>query len=130
MKTIKFYDIANKIKELEFDGDKTDLRLHHIDVFSWGGQTEEVYNECEKKIRDFKKKGNGYTVYMWCDISGFEYWMKTQEEQNYIQITVAFDKNEIKECDLSQLEEDLREAYQYSSNLGWEYDFYPSKLEI
>lgn len=38
MKTIKFFEIANFIPELEFDGDKTDLRLHSYNNIGWGAK--------------------------------------------------------------------------------------------
>ena len=104
-------DIANEITELEFDGDNSDFRLHHQDLIHWYSLNEKEYGEIEGKINEFSIKRDNYQVYAWCDVSGFDYWMVNQEEPNYIQITVQFNKYEVDDIDLEKLQEDIDEAY-------------------
>ncbi len=112
---IKFYNIPEKIKCLEYDGDKTDLRLHLDEHISWFEEDEVKYISIEKDIDVKEIKRLHYTVYAWCDASGYDYWMKQQEEHNYIQITVSFDKDYISTNDIKQLGNDLDEMYEYFS---------------
>lgn len=100
---INFWNIPNYIKELEFDGDKTDLRLHSDNWYNWGADNEEDYEEATELIDSIEEKGNGYTIYCWCDISGYDYWMINMQETNYIQISVMFDSPTIDESELENL---------------------------
>lgn len=118
MRTIEFYKIPDKISQLEFDGDKTDYRLHHVDSFAWGCEDEKDYEDTEKKIDSFEILGNGYEVYLWCDISGFDYWIKNMKEQNYIQISVMFDNESINENELDQLKLDLVKALDFCEEIS------------
>jgi hypothetical protein len=112
METIKFWDIPKHLNELEFDGDKEDLRLHYRDSIWWYVEDEKEYEEVEDKISDFSIKRKHYEVYAWCDVSGYDYWMK-EEEENYIQITVRFKKDEVPVDILPQLQQDIDQTYSY-----------------
>ena len=100
METIKFWDIPTRIKELTFDGDNSDLRLHGDSPF-WGAETKEEYEAVEERINAFEVEGKAWTAYAWCDISGYEYWHVTMEEDNYCQLTFRFDSEDV---DVSELD--------------------------
>lgn len=111
MKTIPFYEIPNHIGDLEFDGDKTDLRLHHQDIINWTAPNEEEYILTENEIDDFEIERKAYSIYFRYDASGFEYWVEEQEEENYIAITVGFNSTELTIEEVEQLKADVEEAY-------------------
>lgn len=122
---MKYYDLPNKIETLEFDGDKKELKLHFRDYFSWGAETEEEYQEAEEAIDYYQVIGKGFQIYMYCDISGYIYWMQQQKETNYINITVVFDSEEFDEKYLPTLEQALKGAQRYAEELEDKYSFTP-----
>ena len=107
MKKIKFWDVPKFIRFLEFDDDKSDMRLHFDKSIRWTAETEAEYNGIENKICAFSIERKSYTVYAWCDISGYDYWVLGQEEPNYIQISVIFNYEDITEDECVQLEDDV-----------------------
>lgn len=114
MKTISFYKIPSHIEGLDFDGDKTDLRLHTSDNFRWAVRNKKGYKAIEKQINEFNIQGNGWIVYTWHDISGYDYWMKQREENNYIQITVRFDKARINFEEVERIDSAIYKAEQFA----------------
>jgi hypothetical protein len=118
MRTIKFYDIPEHIKSLVFDGDKTDLRLHDQHFYNWAFDNQEDYEKQEADIDKFKIKGEGYEVYMWCDVSGFEYWTKYGQDLNYIQVSISFFSEVLLMDSLNQLYLDLDTAMSYADELS------------
>lgn len=114
---MKFYNIPDHIKSLEFDGDKTDRRLHHIDSFIWGYLDQESYEETEKLIDKFCIKNHNYEIYFLYDVSGYDYWINGMEEHNYIMITVMFNDTNFEKGHLKDLENDLEKAYDYADQL-------------
>ena len=125
MKTIKFWDIPSKIKTLDFDGDKTDLRLHNNENFRWGAKGIREYKRAEKQIDKFEIKGNGWLLYAGYDVSGFSYWMKQMEETNYISISVMFDSTEINIDEIEKLENALQSALYWAEQMSETYNFNP-----
>lgn len=111
MKTIPFYEIPNHIEELEFDGDRTDLRLHHQDHINWTEPNEKEYILTEKELNEFEIKREAYSIYFRYDVSGYEYWVEEQEEENYIGVTVGFNSTDLTLEEVEQLKEDIEEAY-------------------
>lgn len=128
MKKIKFWDIPKLVKygQLTFDGDKTDLRLHSDLCFVWGAKTKAKYNAATKAIDSLSAKGNGWEIYAWYDVSGFEYWMKRMEETNYIQITVAFDAETIDESEVNKIDSAIDTALAEAEAIQNEYNYDPS----
>lgn len=95
MKTIKFYEIPELIKCLEFDGDKTDLILHHDVLFTFSAETEEEYNQIENLLDSFEILGNGFEIYFNYDVSGYNYWVKQQQERTTLTISVRFENEDV-----------------------------------
>jgi len=122
---IKFYDIVNFIDDFEYDGDPTDLRLHSTDRFNWGADNKKEYEEAQEEIDDIEYKGNGWKIYATCDVSSYAYWMKQQEEQNYIQISVRFTKKEIEKSEVQKLKTALRNAISDAEDITNRHDYDP-----
>jgi hypothetical protein len=113
-KKIKFYDVADRVQGLTYDSDPTDRRLHYDSRdgnIIWSKKTKKEYQAVEKRIAKFKRTGNGWKVFTWCDVSGFEYWMENMEEDNYVQISVYFDTDEIDECELDKIADAVDDAH-------------------
>jgi len=67
-----------------------------IDVYSsvyWTAENEEEYIEKEDIINNYKIENELFTLYSWCDVSGFDYWVIQQEEENYVLIDVVLKKD-------------------------------------
>jgi hypothetical protein len=126
---IKFYEVVKSISDLEYDGDPEDLRLHHEERFSWGADNEKKYNDAAEEISKIEYKGKGWTVYAFSDTSSYDYWMKQQEEQNYIMITVMFDKETIDESEVENLRKALGKAIDEAENIAYRYDYVPQDHE-
>jgi len=128
MDTIKFYDIPKLVTmgKLTFDGQKDDLRLHCDDSFSWGAKNKTAYNKAAKAIDKIQYSGNGWKIYAWYDISGYDYWMKNMKETNYIQITVAFDTEDIDKDEIGAIDKALDSAIADADALQKEYSYDPS----
>lgn len=122
---IKFYDIPNHIKHLEFDGDKTDLRLHSQENFNWGADNESEYKKAQKEIDAIEYKGKGWTIYAWYDVSSYNYWMKQVQEKNYIQLTVAFDKDTVDESEIEKIANALDKALADADAIAFKYSYDP-----
>jgi hypothetical protein len=125
---MKFHELENLL-DLEFDGDVTDFRLHGKELLNWGAETEEEYNQAAEKIDAISYSGNGWSVYAWYDVSGFDYWMNQQEEQNYINITVAFDSDEIDGNEIPNIQKALDSAYEDAYAISENYDYIPNRME-
>lgn len=66
-----------------------------IDVYSsvyWTAETKEDYEKKENIINSYIKETDLFRLNAWCDISGFEYWVKQQNEDNYVSIDVVLKK--------------------------------------
>ena len=66
----------------------------------------------ETDIKGYQIKGNGYTVYAWNDVSGYDYWKREGEgnSSNYIQITVAIETPDV---DPVTIKKDVETAYDH-----------------
>lgn len=122
---IKFYDIPNSIKQLEFDGDKTDLRLHCRENFRWGAKSKKAYTKAQKEIDAIDYKGNGWILYAWYDVSSYEYWMKNMKETNYIQITVSFDNETVEKEEVEKINAAIVCASLVADEIETKYNYDP-----
>jgi hypothetical protein len=129
MKTIKFYEIPNKITSLEFDGDKTDLRLHYEEMTSFSAETEEEYNVITKILDKFQIQGNGWLIVLHYDVSGYDYWVKQMGERNYIGITIHFENEDVPfdENDYMLLDRSLNLTDEFINDIRSLYAFDPSE---
>ena len=128
MKTVKFWDIPNTIKNLTFDGDKSDMRLHNDSDFNWGAKTKKDYQKAIKLIDKISYKGNGWQLYAWYDVSSYEYWMKQQQEQNYITISVSFDNEDIQESEIKEIDNAIIAAEIEAGQIADNYNYNPMDL--
>ena len=66
-----------------------------IDVYSsvyWSADSEEEYIKKETIIDEYKVDNELISLKAWCDISGYDYWVIQQEEENYVSIDVCLKK--------------------------------------
>ena len=125
--TIKFYEIANILDlDLEYDGDETDLRLHGEEKLNWGAETAAEYEEATNAIDAISYKGNGWEVYATYDVSGFDYWMMQQEEQNYLTMTIMFDNNTVDVTEITAIKNAMDMAYSDAYSIAEKYDYVPN----
>lgn len=127
---MKFTEIPDLIEGLTFDGQMSDRRIHYDkEIFAWGRKRKDSYKKAEKEIDGIEFNGTGWQLYATYDLGGFDYWMKDMREQNYINLTIAFDEEEIGECELeplrSALEDAIDKAYDIVNYLSYD----PSALK-
>ena len=85
-----------------------DENIADIDrMIEWKAPTEEEYNKIEKEILNKEISNEHFTVYSFCDQSGFDYWVNKQEEPNYIMISF-----EIRESFSIEQVEELKDSIQ------------------
>ena len=122
---VKFYDIVDSISDLQYDGDPEDLRLFSEERFNWGADNEKDYEKAQEEIENIKYKGKGWEVYATYDVSSYDYWMKQQEEQNYITIGVMFDKDTIDKSEVEKLGSALYDALNDAQEISDRYNYDP-----
>ena len=126
---MKFWEIIKEIPSLEFDGDKTNRRLHSVEQYNWGAKEEPKYAKAEEEIDAIFFKGDGWEVYCWYDVSGWDYWMNNQEESNYIMTTIAFENEDVSPQEISKIKSAVDEALYTAENISFQYSYRP-ELEI
>lgn len=127
---IEYWDIPKKIRDLEWDGDKSDLRLFHncgMYNFHWGEKEEKDYQKVEKKLDKFEIKGSGYAICLGYDVSGWDYWMNKQEETNYVNIIIEFTAKDFPVKQLSTLKKDYRKAVGFAKDIQYDHDYDPNE---
>jgi hypothetical protein len=73
-----------------------DIDNNKIDVYTsvyWTAETKEEYELKEEIINNYRINHELFNLYAWCDISGFDYWVIQQQEENYVSIDVVLTKN-------------------------------------
>ena len=127
---MKFWELTGKNSGLSFNlkyDTKDDTRsFNDDDIINWGAKTEIEYNEAVKQLSKAIEK-NEYIIYFSYDVSGFDYWMLKQEEQNYAYICVHF-KDENFNGSIKELDADLLEMYHYLQNFETDYSYNPSEV--
>lgn len=120
---LRFDELPIIIKPLTFDGQLTDMRLHVDEMPYWMTNTEEEYNIACAEIDALGYKGNGWTVYAWYDVSGYDYWRHQQEEQNYISITVSFGKEVIPAKEIAEILTQVYKIIDEAKVIAEKYDY-------
>lgn len=100
-----------ELSQLTFDGGE-DSRLFADDEFdiSVFPTTKREYMRMEKKMAKFEIKREKYSVYVWNDCSGYDYW-KNMKECNYIKITANIENPDLSFVEVHQLKLDILAAY-------------------
>lgn len=130
--TIKFWDLPdheNIIEEgfpLQFDGDKTDLRLFADPYTRWSAKGKREYKKAEKAINNIEYKGNGWLIYAIYDVSGYDYWVKQMEETNYLLLIIRFDSENLLVSEIPALKNALITALSDAEQIGLTYNYDPS----
>lgn len=99
------------ISGLTSDDDGDMERLHFDGSYDniWTANTAKEYAAIEKRINKIGTNTAYFEVYAWYDISGFDYWVKRQQEPNYIQISVLI-KKKLKPKQVHELSVALQDA--------------------
>lgn len=109
------------IKGLTDDnGDGESLHLDADSMYHWTAESKKEYRAIEKRIDKIGKKYKAFEVYAWCDISGYDYWVKRQEEPNYIQISVKLNKKKLTQIEIERLKQALEDAQCDAENIEYE----------
>lgn len=88
--TVSFLQSRNN----EFDISNDNYTIDYNTDIQWGlWLTNEEYQEKEKEINNIKIENELYKIYAWCDVSWYKYWVKQQEENNYIVVSVILKKD-------------------------------------
>ena len=95
-----------------------DIDGNKIDVYGsayWTANTKKQYEAKEKIISEYKKETDLFSLYAWCDVSGFNYWVKQQEEDNYVSIDVVLKKlpHEYSQAEIQIIRDVIIEADEY-----------------
>lgn len=107
-----------KNTRLTFDGGADDNRLFEETMFTNSkDMTIKEYTAMEKDLANYNYIGNGFEVYAWNDCSGYEYWTLKQEEDNYIQVTIAITSSKAKA-------EEIKKAATKAHNHFYKYSRY------
>lgn len=98
-----------------FDGNDSRLFYDQDNIIVYAQiMSEEEYKKMIKAL-DFEIKGDGYTVYGWNDVSGYEYWTRDKEDNphswdsNYIQVTVRIEN--IDKVNPEQMKKDAEKVF-------------------
>lgn len=102
MKTINISEFPEKQDGIKFSHNG-DLCIDVENTDYWMRDTEQDYNKVTRALDKIKAKGKGYEIYVWYDVSGFDYWHNTMQEENYAQITIAFDSDKINKKQISSI---------------------------
>lgn len=61
---------------------------YHTNINLGLDMSEEEYIAREKELDEIEIVWEGYRIYAWYDVSGYDYWVKQQEEDNYVVVTL------------------------------------------
>lgn len=108
--------LATKLgNEFNYDGGGDDrIFLDDLNILVFASDmTKGEYEVMEKDIADFEIKDKNYTVYIWNDCNGYEYWFECGENHDpkYIQVTACI-KNPTK-VDIDRLRADMIRTYEH-----------------
>jgi len=114
------YNIQEGVLMLQLDT-PYDEENNKIDVYSsvyWTADSKEEYETKEKMIDNYIVDNNLVKINAWCDISGYDYWVIQQEEENYVSIDVCLKKQpkDYTQEEIEQIRQLIIEADDYFTN--------------
>jgi hypothetical protein len=123
---ITIHELENRLSEhTQVIDDKT---LDSEEIHNWGADNVTEYKKAQNEIDKIKYKGKGWEIYGWYDVSSFDYWIIKQEEQNYIQITIKFKNETVKEEEVDEIADALDSALADADRITNKYNYNPSKF--
>ena len=123
---ITIHELENRLSEhTQVVDDKT---LDSEEIHNWGADNVTEYKKAQNEIDKIKYKGKGWEIYGWYDVSSFDYWIIKQEEQNYIQITIKFKNETVKEEEVDKIADALDSALADADRITNKYNYNPSKF--
>lgn len=72
---------------LTFDGGDDNRLFAETIMVNTPEMSKSEYDSYEKDLNSVDVKGDGFEIYAWNDVSGYDYWSE-EGEYNYIQVTV------------------------------------------
>lgn len=124
-------EIVNQLPDVEdFQWTSENLKDKYTTKFDlypdirWTADSKEEYENIEAEIQEAEIQGIGWEMYCWCDVSGFEYWMEKQQEPNYVQISLLFNKVKIPKPEIKKINDAFCEFY----NQFKQYESFESEL--
>ena len=100
-----------------------DKENNKIDVYCsahWTADNEEEYQTKEDLIHAYENETELFSMSCWCDISGYDYWVIQQGEENYVSIDVCLKKQpkEYSQEEMQLIRDAIVEAdYYFENNL-------------
>ena len=123
---ITIHELENRLSEhTQVIDDRT---LDSEEIHNWGADNVTEYKKAQNEIDKIKYKGKGWEIYGWYDVSSFDYWIIKQEEQNYIQITIKFKNETVKEEEVDEIADALDSALADADRITNKYNYNPSKF--
>ncbi len=129
---IYYYEINKNtdmplLQHLEWDQDKSDLRLWYDNIYSFWETDEIEYKNIEKQLDDFEIKNEYYTIYFSYDVGGYDYWVNNMSEPTRVFIVISFEKEKIPVSILDSLQIDLEKAIDFIEVIYEQHPYMDSK---
>ena len=125
MKKILVKDLAKKLDgHFQYQGENI---IDSLECINWGAKNKTSYKNATKEIDSISFKGVGWEIYGWYDVSGFEYWMKTMQEKNYIQLTISFESDSVNELEIENIQSAIDGAIDEAYSIQEKYNFDPAE---
>lgn len=110
-----YYKDTEMISDLddfnEHDEQGIDLYINNAEMLEW---SEDLYNQWIDFIQNYKLDGEGYDLVFNTDGSGYNYWIKNQEETPHLSLVVEID--DLSKINTDKLLEDINTALQQYDN--------------
>lgn len=98
------YDVTEDVDKEGLTIDLMDLGPSDL-LGDWGIESEESYNSELEELEKFQEQHNTnelFGCYFSYDVSGYDYWMKQQQEMQYLHLSIQVD-SELTEEQFSEL---------------------------
>lgn len=96
------------MKALDNDGTKIEEGKYDVLVGSFYTENEKEYEEVQNLVNDFVVEEEAYSLYGNCDMSGHDYWTKTEKDTNGIYLVVSY-KRELSPDEQKTLEKQVKD---------------------
>ncbi len=108
--------VLSSIKNPEIDIYTGDNKTFDIYSVYWKVSTKKRYENTVNKINNLVFETEWYILYLWCDISSFEY-IQQEGGDNYCQLTLTI-KKEIPDSEVKKLLRQVNKLIKYQNSLS------------
>jgi len=95
----------------EHDESGLDIYMNNTDMLDW---SEDLYNEWVKFVNSYELEGDGYSISLSTDGSGYNYWIKNQEETPHLAMVIK--TKGLNDDQYDKLLDDIIKVYQEYDN--------------